>query len=136
MMLRTIAGGGLLVLASCSVETPNKQEIRDDVNGVSLIVEHLNGPALSQSEDKIYLIAENDRKLVFEGYGGAIPSLLTSKKGFLVVSYCGGAVRSTESFIVNDEKSGQAAVVKVQPIIAPGIEVDGKPACENLAKAR
>lgn len=136
MMLRTMAGAALLVLASCSVETPTKQEIRDDVNGVSLIVEHLNGPALSQSEDKIYLMAENDRKIIFEGYGGTMPSLLQSRKGFLMVSYCGGAVRNTESFIVNDEKSGRAVAVKVQPIIAPGIEVNGKPACENVDKAR
>lgn len=131
MMIRAVAGAVFLILASCSTDAPTKREIRDDDNGVRLIVEHLDGPALSQSEDKIYLMAGNDRTLVFEGYGGAGLSLLPSKKGFLVVSYCGGTVRSTESFVVNDDKSGQAVAVKVQPIIAPSIEVDGKPACEK-----
>lgn len=136
MMVRAVAGAVFLILASCSAERPTKREIRDDANGVSLIVEHLDGPALSQSEDKIFLVTGNDRTLVFEGYGGAGPSLLPSKKGLLVVSYCGGAIRSTESFVVNDGKSGQAVAVKVQPIIAPSIEVDGKPACESVAETR
>lgn len=136
MIARAVAGAALLILASCNAEVPTKREIRDEANGVSLIVEHLDGPALSQSEDKIFLITGNDRTLVFEGYGGTKLSLLPSKKGLLIVSYCGGAVRSTESFVVNDDKSGQAVAVKVQPIIAPGIEVDGKPACENVAEAR
>jgi hypothetical protein len=136
MMLRTMGGAAFLALASCGAEIPTKREIRDDVNGVSLVIEHIEGPALSQPEDRIVLVTGNDKKVVFEGYGGAEPSLFPSKKGLLVVSYCGGTIRTTESFALNDDQSGQSILVKVQPIITSNVEVDGKVVCENVAEEK
>lgn len=118
-----------LLLASCYSEQPTETVLRDDVHGVELIAEHLEGPALSQPEDKLLLVDDDDRKLIFEGYGGSSLSLLSAQRGTLIVSYCGGSIRKTESFLVDDEESGGVLAVKVQPVVAGGLQLNGEVIC-------
>jgi hypothetical protein len=120
-----------LILASCNTERPTERVLRDKVNGVELIEQHLTGPALSQSEDKLYVVEGGERKKVFEGYGGSSLSLRSSRKGVLVVAYCGGSIRSTESFVVDDNPAGEVVAVKVQPIVASGLKIDGEAVCND-----
>lgn len=124
---------GLLcpLLACCNSEKPDRTKIYDAANGVNFVLEHHSGPALSQAEDKLYLISDDERKLVFDGYGGSALSLPSLKKGILVVAYCEGAIRRTESFLAKENSSGEVVAVKVQPIITSGILMNGTSVCQN-----
>ena len=119
-----------LILVSCAIEQPTKKMLFDKSNGVKLVAEHLVGPALSQPEDKLYIFADGRRKLIFEGYGGSSLSLRSSQKGTLIIAYCGGSIKSAQSFLVNDRSSGSVVAVRIQPIVASGLQIDGVPVCD------
>ncbi len=120
-----------LFLTCCNSERPTEIKIHDNANGVDLVIEHRAGPPLSQPEDKIYLIGDGERKLVFEGYGGSSLLLPPLKRGVLVVAYCGGAIRSAASFLAKENTAGEMTAVKVQPVVASGIQINGKSVCKG-----
>jgi hypothetical protein len=130
-MKRIISVATCIVLTCCSAEKPIETKIYDAANDVDLIVEHRVGPALSQSEDKLYLVRDDERKLIFEGYGGSKLSLLSLKRGILFIVYCGGSIRSAESFLAKEKLVEGVSVVKVQPIITSGIQINGKSICDE-----
>ncbi|MBX9815876.1 MAG: hypothetical protein K2X76_14340 [Sphingomonas sp.] len=120
-----------LALTGCNAEKPVETKIHDASNGVNFIIDHRSGPALSQPEDKLYLVGDGERKLIFEGYGGSKLSLLSLKRGVLLVAYCGGAIRSTVSFLAKGKSAGEVTAIKVQPIITSGILINGKSVCQG-----
>lgn len=130
-MKRIVVAATCLVLTCCNAEKPIETKLHDATNGVDLIIEHRAGPALSQPEDKLYLVGDGERKLVFEGYGGSALLLHPLKRGVLVVGYCGGAIRSADSFLAKENSAGEVTAVKVQPIITSGIQINGKSVCEG-----
>lgn len=120
-----------LSLTSCDFERPIKNNIHDNTNDVNLVIEHYEGPPLSQSEDKLYLITDDGRKLVFEGYGGSSLFLPPLKRGALVIAYCGGTIRRAESFLAKENAAGEVTTVKIQPVITSGIKINGKSVCKE-----
>lgn len=130
-MKRNLVAAVFLSLACCNYERPIESKIHDNANGVDLVIEHHAGPALSQPEDKLYLIDNGERKLVFEGYGGSSLSLPALRKGVLIVAYCGGAIRSAESFLSKESSVSNMTAVKIQPIITSGIQINGKSLCNG-----
>ena len=118
-----------VLLASCAVEQPTERMLKDEVHDVNLVVEHLVGPVLSQEEDKVSVVRDGSREVIFEGYGGSTVAVRPLTKGVLVLAYCGGAIRTAHSFLVTDGQSGAATAVKVQPVVVSGLEIDGIDVC-------
>jgi len=130
-MKRFLVAASCLVLTCCNADQPIETKIHDDVNGVDLIIEHRAGPALSRPEDKLYIVVDGKKNLIFEGYGGSSLLLPPLKRGVLIVAYCGGSIRNTNSFLAKDNLAGEVTAVKIQPIITSGIHINGKSVCEG-----
>ena len=124
-MTRYFALIAICLIASCSSEKPSAKSIRDNVHGIDFVVEHISGPALSLSEDRVYAKLGNDRTLVFEGYGGKDVALKNVGDAIIVVEYCNGSIRKVESILSKSPSSRDAIAIKVQPIIAANVRVGG-----------
>ena len=120
-------------LASCAAEQPRETLLRDEMHHVNLVVEHLVGPALSQEQDTVSVDRNGRREVIFQGYGGSTVTVRPLKKGVLVLVYCGGAIQAASSFLVTDQSSGEAIAVKVQPVVASGVQIGGKDVCGEAA---
>jgi hypothetical protein len=118
-----------VLLSSCSAEGPTERTIRDEVHHVDLVVAHLIGPALSQERDTVSVVRDKSREVIFEGYGGSSVVIKPLTKDVLVLAYCGGVIEATHSFLVTDQRSGQASAVKVQPVVVEGLKIGGVDMC-------
>lgn len=119
----------LSILGSCNSERPTETKLHDDIHGIDVIVEHLDGPALSQPEDRVSVLENGDRKVIFEGYGGTSISLISQTRGILLLTYCGGVIQKTESFLLNDAYSNRLIAVKVQPVVSGNLQINGREIC-------
>lgn len=123
-----------IALAACTSGPPTEKVLRDKVHEVDLIVDYFPGPALSPPKVRVSVVEKDGgRDVIFEGYHGLSPvALKSSKKGTLVLAYCGGVIRSVGSFLVKDESSGTLLAVTVQPIVAPNVQIGGETVCGEV----
>lgn len=118
-----------LLLLSCNTTEPIEHLVHDKVHDVDFIYQHHSGPALSASEDRIFVHTAKGRELIFEGYGATRITAKSLRKGVVIVEYCGGSIRRTASFLSNVDPSGNVLAVKIQPIIVYNVSIDGKKVC-------
>ena len=80
------------------------------------------------STDRVYAVVDGKQELIFEGYGVGPITLKPHKKAAIIIEYCGGSIRSTNSFLLRDDGYGNAIAVKVQPIVVEAV-IDKVPLC-------
>ena len=118
VVLRSLTCFASLTFISACGSSPTSQHIvHDPVHNVDFIVKHWSGPPLSLSTDRVYAVVDSKQKLIFEGYGARPITLKPHKKGAIIIEYCAGLIRSTNSFLLRDDGSGRAIAVTVQPIV-------------------
>ena len=117
------------LLCSCVAERPSTSIVKDIIHGIDYSIEHTSGPALSQSEDRVYAGTGNRRELVFEGYGASHIAIKPLREGVVLIEYFGGSIRKVGGFLAKRTSSGNALAVRVQPIIIPNVEIGGNRLC-------
>ena len=116
---------------SCMAGAPQSKKIHDTLHGVDFIIEHLSGPALSQSQDRIYIQVGGGKKLVFRGRGGVDVTLLPMRRDFIIIQYCGGVVEMTDSFLSPTNDQDEAVAVRLQPIVISNVKIGGSAFCRK-----
>lgn len=120
------------LISGCTESNHSKIVVRDTLHRLNYIIEHISGPALSRSKDKIYVESGDTQDLIFEGYGGDAIMIKPLREGVVIVRYCGGSIRRVSSFRANRGSSEIAVAVVVQPIITADVAVRGIPICAAL----
>jgi hypothetical protein len=128
-MMRYLSIIALCLISSCSSEKPSTKTIRDNFHGIDFILEHVEGPVLSLSEDRVYVKRGSDRTLIFEGYGGKNVELRNYGDSIIVIEYCHGSIRKVDSVLSKSRVSGNAIAIKIQPVIAVNVQFDGVILC-------
>jgi hypothetical protein len=83
------------------------------------------------AEDRVYVVVEGTRKLIFEGYAGISPSMRLIAKGALLIEYCGGSIRTVNSFLTKDSQAGTVTAVRVQPVVLSRSTFEGVRTCDG-----
>ena len=119
------------LICSCNEKRPSNYTVKDTTHGIAYSIEHTSGPALSQSEDRVYAGTGNRRELIFEGYGARRLTIKPLHEGVVVIEYCGGSIEKVSSFLANRTSSGNALAVKVQPVVIANVAIGGNRICSE-----
>lgn len=100
------------------------------IQGMFVLEDDRRTTPLTAVRHSVYYVVETDRTLIFRGTGGTKPSLSLLGADDILIRYCGGGIEmSTSFFEKKPSTTGNLRLLRVQPVTAPGLSVQGKPIC-------
>ena len=101
-----------------------------DIKGTFFIEDDERTTPLSSVRHSVYYATKGERSLIFEGTGGAKPTLSLLTPNTILVRYCGGSIDHAASFLESPPSvDNKLRLFTVQPITSVGVAANGRPIC-------